>query len=67
MRTSKRLKLRLGDQRKKAAVTYTESSSQGNRSSYVGQSIAVILEKHGIACNMVQGFNLDVWTRCTPA
>ena len=26
------------------------------------QAIAVMLEKHGIACDMMHGFNRDKWT-----
>jgi len=32
----------------------------------VAQAIAVMLEKHGIACNLMHGFNWDKWTTGKP-
>ena len=49
--------LDLADQLKKALVTYTESGGQGNPTIDTAQAIAVMLEKHGIACDMMHGFN----------
>ena len=58
--------LGLADQLKKALVTYTESGGQGNPTFDTAQAIAVMLEKHGIACDMMHGFNWDKWTSGTP-
>ena len=54
--------LGLADQLKKALVTYTESGGQGNPTFDTAQAIAVMLEKHGIACDLMHGFNWDKWT-----
>ena len=45
--------LGLADQLKKALITYTESGGQGNPTFDTAQAIAVMLEKHGIACDRV--------------
>jgi type I restriction enzyme R subunit len=58
--------LGLADQLKKALVTYTESGGQGNPTFDTAQAIAVMLEKHGIACDMMHGFNWDKWTTGKP-
>jgi type I restriction enzyme R subunit len=58
--------LGLADQLKKALVTYTESGGEGNPTFDTAQAIAVMLEKHGIACGMMHGFNWDKWTSGTP-
>ena len=58
--------LGLADQLKKALVTYTESGGQGNPTFDTAQAIAVMLEKHGIACDMMHGFHWDKWTSGTP-
>ena len=44
--------LGLADQLKKALITYTESGGQGNPTFDTAQAIAVMLEKHGIACDI---------------
>ena len=54
--------LGLADQLKKALITYTESGGQGNPTFDTAQAIAVMLEKHNIACDMLHGFNWDKWT-----
>ncbi len=59
--------LGLADQLKKALITYTESGGQGNPTFDTAQAIAVILEKHGIACDLMHGFNWDKWTTGKPA
>jgi hypothetical protein len=59
--------LGLADQLKKALITYTESGGQGNPTYDTAQAIAVMLEKHGIACDMMHGFNWDKWTTGKPA
>lgn len=58
--------LGLADQLKKALVTYTESGGQGNPTFDTAKAIAVMLEKHGIACDLMHGFNWDKWTIGTP-
>jgi type I restriction enzyme R subunit len=58
--------LGLADQLKKALITYTESGGQGNPTFDTAQAIAVMLEKHGIACDMMHGFNWDKWISGTP-
>ena len=47
--------LGLADQLKKALITYTESGGQGNPTFDTAQAIAVMLEKHGIACDRANG------------
>ena len=59
--------LGLADQLKKALATYTESGGQGGPTFDTAQAIAVMLEKHGIACNMMHGFKWDKWTTGKPA
>ena len=49
--------LGLADHLKNALVTYTESGDQGDPTFDTAQAIAVMLEKHGIACDMMHGFN----------
>lgn len=58
--------LGLADQLKKALVTYTESGGEGDPTFDTAQAIAVMLEKHGIACDMMHGFDWDEWTSGTP-
>jgi type I restriction enzyme R subunit len=58
--------LGLADQLKKALITYTESGGQGDPTFDTAQAIAVMLEKHGIACDLMHGFNWDKWTSGTP-
>ena len=59
--------LGLADQLKKAQVTYTESGGQGDPTFDTAQAIAVMLEKHGIACDVMHGFKWDKWTTGKPA
>ncbi|MDD4886945.1 MAG: type I restriction endonuclease subunit R [Thiomonas sp.] len=58
--------LGLADQLKQALATYTESGGQGNPTFDTAQAVAVMLEKHGITCDMMHGFNWDKWTRGKP-
>ena len=58
--------LGLADQLKKALITYTESGGQGDPTLDTAQAIAVMLEKHGIACDLVHGFDWDKWTTGKP-
>ena len=59
--------LGLADQLKRALAIYTESGGQGNPTFDSAQAVAVMLEKHGIACDMMHGFNRDKWTTGKPA
>jgi Domain of unknown function (DUF3387) len=47
--------LGLAGQLKSALAIYTESGGQGSPGHDVAQAIAVMLEKHGIACDMLHG------------
>jgi type I restriction enzyme R subunit len=58
--------LGLADQLKRALATYTESGGKGNPTYDTTQAIAVLLEKHGVACDMMHGFRWDNWTIGTP-
>jgi type I restriction enzyme R subunit len=49
--------LGLADQLKKALITYTESSGQGDPTFDTAQAIAVMFKKHGIACDLINGFD----------
>lgn len=59
--------LGLADQLKHALATYTQSGGQGTPSIDTAQAIAVMQEKHEIACGIMHGFNWDKWTSGTPA
>ena len=60
--------LGLADQLKRALATYTESGGQGDPTvDTVAQAIAVMLEKHGIACDLLHGFDWSNWTSGTPS
>ena len=59
--------LGLADQLKRALATYTESGGQGDPTFDTAQAIAVMMEKHGIACDMMHGFNWRKWTTGKPA
>ena len=59
--------LGLADQLKKALITYTESGGQGNPTFDTAQAIAVMLEKHGIACDLMHGFNWSWWSEIAQA
>ena len=58
--------LGLADQLKQALVTYTESGGKGDPTFDTAQAIAVMLEKHGIACDMMHGFDWSKWTSGKP-
>ena len=53
--------LGLADQLKHALATYTESGGQGSPSIDTAQAIAVMQEKHDVACAIMHGFNWDKW------
>ena len=59
--------LGLADQLKKALITYTESGGHGDPIFDMAQAIAVMLEKHGIASDLMHGFQWNAWTNGTPA
>ena len=52
----------LADQLKDALATYTDSGGQGAPSIDTAQAIALLLEKHGVASDMLRRFNWDKWT-----
>jgi type I restriction enzyme R subunit len=54
--------LGLADQLKHALANYTESGGKGDPTYDTRQAIAVMLEKHGIANDMLHGFNWSKWT-----
>jgi type I restriction enzyme R subunit len=59
--------LGLADQLKRALATYTESGGKGSPTLDTAQAIAVMLEKHGIACDMMHGFDWGKWVTGKPA
>ena len=59
--------LGLADQLKRALAIYTESGGQGDPTFDTAQAIAVMMEKHGVACDMMHGFNWAKWTTGKPA
>jgi len=59
--------LGLADQLKRALATYTGSGGRGDPTYDTAQAIAVMLEKHGIACDLLHGFSWDKWTSGKPA
>ncbi|MEQ1579178.1 MAG: type I restriction endonuclease subunit R [Steroidobacteraceae bacterium] len=59
--------LGLADQLKRALATYTESGGKGDPTYDTKQAIAVMLEKHNIASDMLHGFNWGKWTTGKPA
>ena len=58
--------LGLADQLKRALGDYTESGGKGDPTFDTAQAIAVMLEKHGIACDLLHGFDWSTWTSGTP-
>jgi type I restriction enzyme R subunit len=59
--------LGLADQLKYALATYTQSGGKGSPSIDTAAAIAVMLEKHEIACGMMHDFNWSKWHKGTPA
>lgn len=57
--------LGLADQLKHALATYTESGGKGDPTYDAAQAIAVMMEKHDVASDMLHGFNWDKWTTGT--
>jgi type I restriction enzyme R subunit len=58
--------LGLADQLKHALANYTESGGKGDPTYDSKKAIAVMFEKHGIACDMLHGFEWSKWTAGTP-
>jgi type I restriction enzyme, R subunit len=59
--------LGLADQLKYALATYTQSGGKGSPSIDTAKAIAVMLEKHEIACGIMHGFDWSKWKDGTPA
>ena len=59
--------LGLADQLKYALAVYTQSGGKGDPSIDTAKAIAVMLEKHEVACGMMHGFNWSNWHNGTPA
>lgn len=59
--------LGLADQLKQALATYTESGGKGDPTYDTKQAIAVMLEKHGIASDILHGIDWSKWTTGKPA
>ncbi len=59
--------LGLADQLKQALANYTQSGGRGSPSIDTVAAIAVMLEKHEIACGMMHGFDWSKWCDGTPA
>lgn len=57
--------LGLADQLKQALATYTESGGKGKPTFDTAQAVAVLLEKYGIACGLLYGFDWSVWNTGT--
>ena len=57
--------LGLADQLRKALAVYTESGGMGDPTYDTAKAIAVMLEKHEVACNMLHGFKWTKWTTGT--
>jgi type I restriction enzyme R subunit len=58
--------LGLADQLKRALTDYTESGGKGEPTFDPALAIAVMLEKHGIACDLMHGFDWSNWSNGTP-
>jgi len=58
--------LGLADQLKHALATYTESGGKGDPTYDTAQAIAVMKEKHGVACDILHPFRWGKWTTGTP-
>jgi len=58
--------LGLADQLKHALAIYTESGGKGDPTYDTRKAIALLLEKHGIACDMLHGFDWSKWRTGTP-
>jgi type I restriction enzyme R subunit len=59
--------LGLADQLKRALASYTESGGKGEPTFDTSQAVALMLEKHAIACDFLHGVDWGKWTAGTPA
>jgi type I restriction enzyme R subunit len=59
--------LGLADQLRKALATYTEHDPQGRQIFYTNEAVALMLEMHGVAADMLHGFDWSLWTKGQPA
>jgi type I restriction enzyme R subunit len=59
--------LGLADQLKQALKDYTESGGQGDPTFDTAQAIALMLEKYGIASDLLHGLDWSSWSSGTPA
>lgn len=59
--------LGLASQLKNALSTYTQSGGQGNPTIDTKQAVEVMIEKHGVACDVMYGFDWSKWTTGTDA
>jgi type I restriction enzyme R subunit len=59
--------LGLADQLKHALANYTDNGGRGHPIFDTREAIAVMLEKHGVASDMLHGFNWNTWTSGKPA
>ena len=59
--------LGLADQLKRALGDYTEGGGKGDPTFDTAQAIAVMLEKHDIACDLMHGFDWSHWSTGTPS
>jgi type I restriction enzyme R subunit len=57
--------LGLADQLKQALATYTESGGKGHPTYDEREAIAILLEKHRIASDMLHGYDWSKWTTGT--
>lgn len=53
--------LGLADQLKHALAVYTESGGQGKTTIDTAEAVAVLKEKHEICCDLLHGFDWDLW------
>jgi type I restriction enzyme R subunit len=58
--------LGIADQLKHALANYTESGGKGEPTYDTRQAIAVVLEMHDGACDIMHGFKWTKWTTGTP-
>jgi type I restriction enzyme R subunit len=58
--------LGLADQLKRALATYTASGGRGSPTYDPEAAAEGLVEKHGVACDMLHGFSWAPWTKGTP-
>ena len=59
--------LGLADQLKHALANYTESGGKGDPTYDMKKAVALMVEKHGVACDILHGFRWTRWTTGKPA